>query len=295
MPQQAEFSIDIRPKPPSLAPLCPPRPGMGIIGIGAFGAFAIPHLARHFDLSLHDAGPHIETLRLPERARRADLETAARQDVVVLAVPFAALDEVARAIAPLLKPGALVVDVCSLKVRPLEILDKALPPHVDIVGTHPLFGPQSGKGGIGGLRIAVCRARGRRDVLVRRFLKAGLGLDAFDTTAEHHDRQMAYVQGLTHLLSRVILAMDLPPLEHTTPTFEHMMRMVASVRHDTDELYKAITLENPFADEMRARFLDAAKRLAGPDGNGATGICRGSGLSYTDRISRPEPSGVSGE
>lgn len=246
------------------SPPTPRRPGMGLIGVGAFGAFAVPHLAAHFDLRLYDRERDLATLALPRGARPAALAEAAAQAIVVLAVPLAGLRGVAREIAPMLRPGALVVDVSSLKVKPLAILEETLPAHVDIVGTHPLFGPQSGSGGIEGLRIAVCAGRGRRSAAVGRFLAQSLRLDVIATTPERHDREMAYVQGLTHLLGRVLVAMDIPPLDLTTPTFEHMMRMVSSVRHDTDELYRTITVENPFAAEVKARFLDAAGALARP-------------------------------
>ncbi|MFX9058099.1 prephenate dehydrogenase/arogenate dehydrogenase family protein, partial [Acinetobacter baumannii] len=92
--------------------------------------------------------------------------------------------------APHLRPGALVVDVCSIKTRPLEILERALPPGVDLLGTHPLFGPESGRAGLAGLRIALCPVRGRRAGQARRFLRR-LGLAVTVTTAAEHDRQMA--------------------------------------------------------------------------------------------------------
>lgn len=259
------------------------RPGMGLVGVGAFGAFAVPHLARYFDLRLYDRRRDLGALVLPRGARRVTLAEAAAQAIVVLAVPLASLRGVAEEIAPILRPGALVVDVSSLKVKPLAILEETLPAHVDIVGTHPLFGPQSASAGIGGLRIAVCAGRGKRAAPVARFLSRALGLDVIATTPERHDRQMAYVQGLTHLLGRVLVAMDIPPVDLATPTFEHMMRMVSSVRHDTDELYRTITAENPFAAEMKARFLEAASGLAGHDGEG---LCGRRDLTYSGEKGR---------
>jgi len=236
------------------------KPTLALIGAGAFGTFCIPHLRPFFDLCLHDARPDLELVAARHGVRAAGLGDAARADVVVLAVPLAALAQVADAIAPLLRPGALVVDVCSLKVRPAEILAERLPAHVGIVGTHPLFGPQSGRDGIAGLRAVVCRVRGGRDAMVARFLRR-LGLDVQRTDAHRHDRQMAYVQGLTHLLSRVVLDMDLPPLDQTTATFGHLMRMVETVRHDSDALFRTIVMDNPYAAEMRNRLRESVLRL----------------------------------
>jgi prephenate dehydrogenase len=236
-----------------------PRLSLGLIGYGAFGAFILPHLTRFFDVQVHDPGH--DAASLP--GRTADLATAAAQDIVVLAVPLARMQSVATAIAPLLRPGTLVVDVCSLKIRPLEILAATLPAHVEILGTHPLFGPQSGRLGITGLRMALCPVRGRYARLAARFLRRAFGLDVIVTTAEAHDRQMAYVQGLTHIVSRIVVGMDLPALDLRTTTFEHLTRMVETVRHDSDELFRTIARDNPFAEEVRDQFAAATAQVLG--------------------------------
>ena len=255
------------------------RPTLGLIGAGAFGAFALPHLTRHFDAVVSDPRPDIDTVAGRLGVPAVALEAAARCDVVVLAVPWRALEGVGAAIAPHLRPGTLVVETCSIKVRPLETLRDVLPGHVRLVGTHPLFGPQSGRTGITGLNIAVCAAPGRppedRDAArrsdgddadrVARFLGLRLGLTVLRVSAEEHDRQMAYVQGLTHFLARAIAAMDLPDLTLTTSTWGHLMRMAETVRHDSDDLYRTIAEDNPFAAGVRERFLAAARdTLAGP-------------------------------
>ncbi len=243
----------------TLRPTRHPRPrlSLGLIGYGAFGAFILPHLARFFDVHVHD--PARDPASLPGRA--ADLATVAAQDIVVLAVPLGRMKEVAEAMAPHLRPGALVVDVCSLKVRPLEILRAALPADVEILGTHPLFGPQSGRLGITGLKLALCPVRGSRARLAAHFLRRAFGLEVILTTAEAHDRQMAYVQGLTHIVSRIVVGMDLPPLDMRTTTFEHLNRMVETVRHDSEELFRTIARDNPFAGEVRERFAAATTQV----------------------------------
>lgn len=244
------------------------RPSLGLIGVGAFGALCIPHLTPFFDVRLYDATRNLDALCACHGVDAVDLATAAGQDIVVVAVPKSALRSVARAIAPHLRPESLVIDVCSLKTEPLTILASELPPHVGIVGTHPLFGPQSGRDGIEGLRIAICPARGRRARLVERFLRHRLKLRVVRTSAEEHDRQMAYVQGLTHLLARIVVAMGVPRLDHTTAAFSHLEAMVGMLRHDSDELFRTIVADNPFAGEMLASFAKATdevmRRVASP-------------------------------
>ena len=245
-------------------PFPPPsgaRPALGLIGAGAFGAFCIPHLARHFRVHAFDPARDVAGLARQHDVRAATLAEAAAQPVVVLAMPVRAVGAVAHAIAPHLRPGCLVLDVCSLKARPLATLARILPPFVDIVGTHPLFGPQSGRDGIAGLRIALCAVRGRREAAVARFLRCQLGLKVIRTTADEHDRQMAYVQGLTHLIARTVMAMGMPRLDQTTATFDHLLRMVDTVRHDSDALFRTIAMENPLVEAVKAEFFAAARQL----------------------------------
>jgi prephenate dehydrogenase len=240
------------------------RRSLAIIGIGAFGEFCIQHLRPFFDLRLCDNDRNLEEICWRHGVQSVDLRTAARQDIVLLAVPFGQLRSTAKAIAPHLRPGSLVVDVCSIKSKPLAILTAELPACVDIVGTHPLFGPQSGRSGISGLRIAVCPARGRRGRALERFLRDGLKLDVISTTAEQHDRQMAYVQGMTHLIARIMVAMDMPRLDHTTTTFSHLEKMIDMVRQDSDELFRTIIADNPFAAEVVGSFVRATKDVLQP-------------------------------
>ncbi len=238
-----------------------PKDSLGLIGVGAFGAFAVPHLTPHFELVLHDGHRDLTDIARQQGCVVGDIHQAARCDVVVLAVPVQQMEKAMTEIAPDLKPGALVLDVASVKMKPTAWMKQLLPAHVDAVGLHPLFGPQSGKEGIAGLKIVVCNVRGARDTVVHSFLKDRLGLNVSATTPEDHDRQLAYVQGLTHLIAKVVVAMDLPDFRLRTKTYDYMLKMVEMVRYDSDELFKAIERENPFTAEAKESFFTAARDL----------------------------------
>ena len=62
-------------------------------------------------------------------------------------------------IAPLLKPGAIVADVCSVKVYPARWMQELLPPSVEILATHPMFGPDSAAKSVAGYKIVLCPER----------------------------------------------------------------------------------------------------------------------------------------
>jgi prephenate dehydrogenase len=237
------------------------KESLGLIGVGSFGSFAAQHLSQHFDLVLHDNGANVSALAQKLGVCAGDLGAAASCDVVVLAVPVQKLRKVLTDIAPRLKPNALVIDVSSVKIKPTKAMLELLPPTVSIVGTHPLFGPQSGKNSIAGLNIAVCEVRGRRGPDVARFCAERLWLHVFEVTPEEHDHEAAYVQGLTHMIARIVVALNLPEMRFPTRTYELLQQMVEMVRYDSDELFRAIERENPFSEEAKLAFFTAAKDL----------------------------------
>jgi prephenate dehydrogenase len=231
------------------------RPRLGLIGYGAFGRLTARHLATRFDILAHDpaadGGDGFATL--------TDLAQVAACPIVVLAVPVETLAQTATAIAPYLTPGTTVIDVGSVKVLTGQVLAEGVPAYVDIVGTHPLFGPQSAKDGVAGHRIAVCPVRGDRAARrVAAFCRAALKLKVFQVSAEEHDREAAVVQGLTHLIARVLLAMEPLPTRMTTTSFDRIMQAVEMVRHDSPAVFRAIERDNPFSAEVRDRFFALA-------------------------------------
>ncbi len=232
---------------------------IGLFGFGAFGRLVAEHLGRHFDLIVHD--PAVAVLPPVPKARFGTLEEAAGADVVILAVPVKAMGAVIRAIVPHLQPGAIVADAGSVKCLPVRLMREGLPQSVDILGTHPLFGPQSARGGLKGRKIVLCDVRGQRAGRVAAFLRRQFGLKAFITTAEAHDREAAVVQGLTHLIAKVLVQMEPLPKRLTTASFDHLMAAVDMVRHDAPAVYDAIERENPFAPEVRSRFFALADAM----------------------------------
>ena len=183
--------------------------------------------------------------------------------IIVIAVPVQQMEKVLRKLAKVARPDALVIDVGSVKMKPAKLMKEILPRSISIVGTHPLFGPQSGKGqGIKGLNIVVCDVRGKQSRLRAQILQTEkLGLKVFAATPSEHDHELAYVQGLTHLLAKVVVALNLPRFRFTTRTYEYMDQMVETVRYDSDELFRAIERENPFTKKAKEAFFAAARNL----------------------------------
>lgn len=233
---------------------------LGIIGFGDFGRLAASHLADRFAIGVHDpAADREELARMGFPA--LTLEQAATRDVVILAVPVQAMEQVIRAIASHVRPGATVVDVASVKMLPSQWLARHLPENVHVVPTHPLFGPQSvARDGLAGRQLVICPLRGDRHLKVAA-LGEEMGMRVRITSAEEHDREMAYVQALTHLIGRTLAAMNIPDEMLKTQSYQHLLDLMGLIGKDSFELFAAIETLNPHAQDVAGEFVRRAGDL----------------------------------
>src|SRR5688500_5966974 len=117
---------------------------LGIIGFGQFGQFMAQHLAPFFDVTACD-NTDFQNEAKKLHIKWGDFETTASKKIVIFAVPLKSFEAVLKRALPFLQTGALCLDVCSVKMKPIELMRGILPETVEIIGTHPLFGPQSGR------------------------------------------------------------------------------------------------------------------------------------------------------
>lgn len=237
-----------------------PAPSIGIIGFGAFGKLAAQHLATHTTVKVWDiAAEAPQTANDP--GLFAPLADVAASDIVILAVPVLEVSGVARKISPYLRHNCVVVDVGSVKLLTANAMIENLPATVEIVGTHPLFGPQSARNGIRGHKIAVCNVRGRSHLRIAALLKHVMGLRVFQVTPDQHDKELAVVQGLTHLVAGVLNQLGPLPTRLTTVSYDLMMEAIAMVKNDPSNVFDAIERQNPYVANVRSEFLSVANKL----------------------------------
>lgn len=233
---------------------------IGIVGFGQFGQFMARHLAAFFDVTVCDnADRQIEAERAGVKWRQ--FETVAGKEIVVFAVPLKSFETVLQRAAPFLPENALCFDVCSVKIEPLRLMREILPATVEIVGTHPLFGPQSGRGGIEGLRIALCPLRTTQSEKIKAFLADELKLKVLEKSPEQHDREMAHVQALTHFVARALDELHVSDSDLATVSYEELMKAARLVSEDSWELFQTIQQGNPFADAKRRAFLEKLSEI----------------------------------
>ena len=233
----------------------PRRPVIGIIGYGRFGKLAAQLCARVATVFVYDPLlPAGGTKR--SRIRMRGLRDVASQKVVVLAVPVSALTAVLTRIRPYVRPGSLVVDVCAVKVLPVRWMKQLLPESVSIIGTHPLFGPDTVQGSAAGHRIVLVPARVSQNVfrtVVRELRRHGLEVAIMDPGK--HDKMIAHTLLVTQFVGRMVGKARLPVWDGSTRTYEILRGLVSIAERDTEQLLVDMWRFNPYAGQVTRALL----------------------------------------
>jgi prephenate dehydrogenase len=235
---------------------------IGLIGYGRFGRLTVQNLSAKFEIFVYTRSKDKKADIAEAGGRLVSLETACAQKVVVLCIPISAMQETLKQIAPLLKPDAIVVDVCSVKVYPVQWMRELLPKSVDILATHPMFGPDSAAESVAGYKIVLCPERikpGRYEKIKQ--VLSDTGLKLIETSAEEHDRKIAVSLALTHFIGRTLAEFGAEPLDIDTEGYKRLLHILEVVNNDTWQLFHDMHCFNPYAVEKRQEFLAAMERV----------------------------------
>ena len=147
---------------------------------------------------------------LCDRVCDSAAEAAEGADLVVLCVPVGAMGSVAEEIAPVLKPGATVSDVGSVKRSVINAVAPHLPDTVHFVPAHPLAGtehsgPESGFAELYDNRWCILvpaeETTDAEAVARLRALWEGMGANVDEMDADHHDLVLAVTSHAPHLIA----------------------------------------------------------------------------------------------
>ncbi|MHC1610197.1 MAG: prephenate dehydrogenase/arogenate dehydrogenase family protein [Candidatus Methanospirareceae archaeon] len=198
----------------------------------------------------------------PETVKEAVVDT----DVVLVSVPIDITERVIERVGPEMHESSLLMDVTSVKKAPVAMMERCTEEGVEILGSHPLFGP-SAKSLHG---VPVIFVPVRKGPLYERiyglFERNGAKIEVL--TADEHDEIMAVIQGLPHfiLFSYGITLKNLDfDVERARrfigPMYEVILDFVGRLLHQDPYLYAQIQT-NFEMKEVHETFLAAATRLS---------------------------------
>lgn len=254
---------------------------VALIGLGLIGS-SLSHVMRRERLAHHIAG-HARSAATLEKAGELGLadslhSTAAgavtNADLVILCVPVGALGPVAQEIGAILKPGAIVTDVGSVKAAVIRDVAPHMPPGVHFIPGHPIAGteqsgPASGFAELFQNRWCILTPLPDSDPLAVRTLEdfwRACGSNVEMMSAEHHDLVLAITSHLPHLIAynTVATAADLEKvtnsevIKYSAGGFRDFTRIAAS----DPVMWRDVFLNNRDAVlEMLGRFSEDLSAL----------------------------------
>lgn len=201
----------------------------------------------------------------PDAEESVPLTDAGNYDLVLVAVPIDVTPEVIREVAPQMRDG-LLMDVTSVKQGPVEAMREHAPEDVEVLGTHPMFGPSVRS--LRGQTVILVRERGGElTEEVERLLRSE-GANVQYAGAKEHDRMMSVVQGLTHYayisVGRALEKLDFDVDESRrfmSPVYEVMVDFVGRILNQNPYLYADIQL-NQQVEDVHEALLGSARELS---------------------------------
>jgi prephenate dehydrogenase len=224
-----------------------------------------------YEVTVWGKGGKIEIARKLEVPFALNLEEAVPEsDIVIVSVPINVTEETIEEFAPKMKAGSLLMDFTSIKVKPVEAMRKFAPPDVEILGTHPMFGPTIRT--IRGQTVILVPVEGRPGkwfAVIKELFEEG-GAHVEITTAAEHDRLVSVVQGLTHFayisIGTTIGRLDFNvkrSRKFVSPVYDIMLDFVGRILGQNPYLYALIQMENPGVLEVHDAFIRECKELSG--------------------------------
>jgi prephenate dehydrogenase len=232
---------------------------VAVYGLGRFGMFWASELSRYCTVKVFSRSKKRD---LPPQLVWVDEDELLSGPALMLCVSISSLEEVLRKISARLKPGTVVMDTCSVKVYPAMKMRELLPAHVDILGTHPMFGPDSGGGGIANLPMILSPVRIRQSALKKwHGFFSSMRLHVIQMDAHEHDREAAFTQGITHYMGRVFSDLGLKPSEIATLGYKKILEIIEQTCNDPWQLFLDIQRYNPYTKEMRIRLHKSLEKI----------------------------------
>lgn len=225
---------------------------IGIIGTGRFATILKKLFEREEEITI------LQSSRTQpiDHKNIFPLEEVVNCTIVFPAVPISTMQTVLKKCTTFIKPdnNPLFVSICSVMEKPEQWMQKSLPTQVDILITHPVFGPDSTKQGTVFTNLPFVwnpirihnqeRLKKLQQVCIKR------GLNIITMSSKKHDEMMARSQALSFLFGTIGLRLRLQPTSLDTQGFTAILQNQTIVNNDSHELFLNIFQYNTHAKHI---------------------------------------------
>jgi prephenate dehydrogenase len=194
-----------------------------------------------------------------------DFQDAVRNaDIVLICTSISSFEEVVKEIAPITHKGQVVMDICSIKEHPVDVMHKYIK-EATVLGTHPIFGP--GSNGVNHKAYVFTPTNAQEEVLAEKY-KQWLEKEeanVFIMSPQKHDEHMSTILGLPHFIGIVacetLLAQksfaETKKLAGTT--YRMLLTFAEATAQETPDIYASIQTKLLDLAKMEELFIQNAQ------------------------------------
>ena len=196
----------------------------------------------------------------------ADFQTAVKDaDRVLICVSISSFEEIVKKISPAIHQGQVVMDVCSIKEFPVNVMHQYLKGAL-VLGTHPVFGP--GSNGVKHKAYVLTPTNPEETAYAEEY-KTWLEKEeahVFIMTPQKHDELMSVVLGLPHFLGLVACEtlLEQPSFPESKQlagtTYRMLFTLAEATAQETPDLYANVQTKLAGLGKIEELFIANAQQ-----------------------------------
>jgi prephenate dehydrogenase len=191
--------------------------------------------------------------------------TIMNSDVVILCVPINATKRAMLQVAKYMMIDAMLIEIASIKHEAHKTLSEVSRLYrLKPICVHPLFGP--GASGIKGMKVALVPVFDGRSEL-RNARKIFKGASFITVDVDEHDKIVAVVLGLTHLMNAILAKIladekELARFKEVAGTTYRLQSMLTeSIMNDEPDLFTSLIMSNSYTRRYARSLLKTTEQL----------------------------------
>lgn len=236
---------------------------VAIIGAGKMGRwFASFFLKQGFSVVVSDKD-NGKLLKIAEELNVetvSNVEAVEKADRIFVCVPIEHFEEVIAEIHTHIRQGQEILDICSLKERPVEIMHRYIKDGV-VLGTHPMFGP--GVKGIENQNFVLTPTNAEEEKLAEEFGRwlENKGAKVFKMSPKEHDKLMSIVIGLPYFLSLVTCdtiishGLFIEAKKVSGASYKFLLTLAEAIASEETDFSTSLQMNLPEVDKVEELFL----------------------------------------
>ncbi len=175
---------------------------------------------------------------------------------ILISVPPQNFEEVCKEIAPFIKKDQIILDITSVKVKPVKLMHKYFKGNL-VLGTHPLWGPTSKEN----LKIVLTPTNKKERDFAKK-LKIWFqenGIQVKILSPRKHDELMSWVLGLSHFIGlssgSTLAKSNLKEIkEFSGPSFQLLLDLIKKVVSNSPEVFSELQFTLPYLSKIEKSF-----------------------------------------